>query len=297
MRRSKSRLRQLESTATGARLRSLGTAYFPALTRPSLSVPTLTMPTLNQALTSGWHVSKLLSGFVLLTAISALVWIQSDERWFVYADSVEFTGVTYLEHRDLLPMSGVATWNIFWLRPEDIRENLLQHPYVADADVRIFLPNHVRVSMSEPQPVAVWMTKSGPLWILGDGAVLEIRIPPGRTLEEQLLDRAGAALPVLVDMQRAALSVTRLDLAVDEEVLHSALTLIERLPDITQMRYNSGFGLNFALPNTPYWVYWGDGADLDDKLARLRMTQDLLESGEVRGQVIDVRFDDRLVVR
>ena len=43
--------------------------------------------------------------------------------------------------------------------------------------------------------------------------------------------------------------------------------------------------------------YWGDGAEMDDKLVRLAMAQRMLEDGELSGQVIDLRFRDRLVVR
>ncbi|MEZ4582166.1 MAG: hypothetical protein R3A10_11130 [Caldilineaceae bacterium] len=51
------------------------------------------------------------------------------------------------------------------------------------------------------------------------------------------------------------------------------------------------------MPDSPYWIYWGDGAEMDDKLVRLAMAQRMLEDGELSGQVIDLRFRDRLVVR
>lgn len=291
-------MRKMESAAPGMRLREQLIRLDPRrLQVSSLPRPTLTLPTPGQALTSGWHASKLLSGFLLLAAVTLIVWIQSDERWFVYADAADFQGASYLSDRELFAMTGANQWNVFWLRPDDLQENLLQHPYVVTADVRISLPNRLEVTVEEPEPVAVWMTKEGPLWVLDDGAVLEIRIPPGGTLEEQLQTGSGAQLPVLVDMQRSAVSARRLDLAVDEEVLNSALALLNRLPAVTQIRYNAGYGLNFALPETPYWVYWGDGSDLEDKLVRLQMTREMLDNRELRGLIIDVRFDDRLVTR
>ena len=287
-RRTTTRLRRLEAAMPQLDVRGR---------LAELHLPAFSMPTLDQALTSGWHPSKLLSGLILIAAAALIGWTQSDPRWFVYPDSVTFEGATYLEHRDLFPMTGANNWSIFWLREKDIRENLLAHPYVADAQVQIALPNRIQATVAEPEPVAVWMTEEGPMWVLADGAVLEIRIPSGSTLERQLLDQAGRELPTLVDMQRAAVAVNRLDLAVDRDVLDSSLALLARLPDVTQLRYNPGIGLNFALPGTPYWVYWGDGAELDDKLARLDLSRQMLEEGELRGQVIDVRFADRLVVR
>lgn len=273
----------------------------PALMTSPPTMPTLRMPTLRapafDGWTSGWHTSKLLSSFILAAAVTLIAWIQTDMHWFVYADSVSFEGATYLKHEDLFPVTGANGWNIFWLRPEDIRENVLQHPYVAAAQVRIELPNRIHVSVREPEPVAVWMTDLGPMWILADGAVLPIRVPETSTLEAQLLDDNGQALPTLVDMQRAATSVTRPDHAVDDAVLGTALTLIARVPGLTDLRYNRGIGLNFGLPDTPYWIYWGDGSEADDKLTRLAVAQRMLADGELEGQVIDLRFRDRLVVR
>ena len=286
-RRAGNRMRKLE-----ARLPEFaGRIQIPALAMPRLHPPRL------DGWTSGRHASKLLSGFVFVAALALLTWVQTDYHWFVYADSVSFRGTTYLTHDDLFPMTGANGWNIFWLRPEDIRENVMQHPYVADANVRIELPNRIDVRVTEPEPIAVWMTDLGPMWVLADGAVLPIRVPEGSTLEAQLLTDDGRPLPTIVDMQRAAQAVTRLDQAVDADVLHTGLALIARVPGLVSVRYNRGIGLNFGLPDSPYWIYWGDGAEMDDKLVRLAMAQRMLEDGELSGQVIDVRFRDRLVVR
>lgn len=262
----------------------------------SLNMPTFQVPRLD-GWTSGWHASKALSAFVLAAAVGLLVWVQTDYHWFVYADSVSFKGATYLTHDDLFPMTGTNGWNVFWLRPEDIRENVMQHPYVVNADVRIDLPNRIDVLVQEPDPIAVWMTDLGPMWILADGAVLPIRVPEGSTLSAQLLTDDGRDLPTLVDMQRGAKAVDRLDEAVDSDVLNTALALTARVPELTSVRYNRGIGINFGLPDSPYWIYWGDGAGMDDKLTRLAMAQRMLDDGELTGQVIDLRFRDRLVVR
>ncbi|MEZ4610183.1 MAG: hypothetical protein R2838_08050 [Caldilineaceae bacterium] len=79
-------------------------------------------------------------------------------------------------------------------------------------------------------------------------------------------------------------------------MLHHGLALIAGAR-VGERALQPGIGLNFGLPDSPYWIYWGDGAEMDDKLVRLAMAQRMLEDGELSGQVIDLRFRDRLVVR
>ena len=79
--------------------------------------------------------------------------------------------------------------------------------------------------------------------------------------------------------------------AIDPEVLRSAQALVNRLPGITTLRYNAIVGLNFQLPGTGYWVYWGDDAEVEKKLGNLAAAETLLRSGRTDGVVIDVRFD------
>ena len=57
------------------------------------------------------------------------------------------------------------------------------------------------------------------------------------------------------------------------------------------MRYNQQIGLNFRLPDKPFWVYWGDGGNVEQKLENLAVGEQLLADGRLEGEVIDVRFD------
>ena len=68
------------------------------------------------------------------------------------------------------------------------------------------------------------------------------------------------------------------------------------MPGLESVRYNQGVGLNFALPAGDYWVYWGDGRDLETKMENLALSLNLLESGERSGQVVDVRFIEHPII-
>ena len=152
---------------------------------------------------------------------------------------------------------------------------------MADAQVHPApLLGKVTVDIIEARPVALWVTDEGTLWLLDDGMAVEPKgeTPPGLL---QILDGPAAATA-----PGAPVGV-----AIDPEVLRSAQALMSRLPGVAPLRYNQQVGLNFRLPDKPYWVYWGDGADVERKLENLAAGEALLTKGTVEGQVIDVRYE------
>ena len=275
-------------------------ANLPQLAREELArlrMPGLSIPNRTWFNWSGRHWSKLASMGMMVFALTGLLWVHMDYRWFVYADSVEFTNLSYLTVDELYPATELEGWSVFWVLPEQVREQLLAHPYVADVDVRVRLPNKVTIEVDEERPTAIWMTDIGPMWVLPDGSALKVRTAPDQPIEAQLLDEDGRRLPTIVDVQQAAVSVRAKDLAMDPDVLESALVLMEELPELDIVRYNKGIGLNFALPNSDYWIYWGDGLDLESKLENLTLSRELLDSGQLVGQIVDVRFRDHPIIR
>ena len=263
----------------------------------TLRLPPLSAPSIDWLHWSGWYWSKIAGLAVACLALAGILWLHMDTHWFVYADTVEFESISYLTPEELYPAEELEGWSIFWLKPETIREQIVDHPYVADAGVRIHLPNRVAIDVTEEKPTAIWMTDSGPMWVLADGSALAIRTSPNQPIEMQLLDDDGRPLPTIVDVQRGAVSVQAEHLAVDPDVLESALALMAEMPGLESVRYNQGVGLNFALPDGDYWVYWGDGRDLETKMENLALSLGLLESGERSGQVIDVRFVEHPIIR
>jgi hypothetical protein len=245
---------------------------------------------------SGWHWSKFISGLLLIGALAGITWLHWDARWFVSDESIAFRDLGYLERADLDPsVAELTDWSIFWLKPAEIRQAIVDHPYVADAAVEIRLPNQVEISITEAEPTALWVTQEGTLWLLENGAALAMRIKPGMTPESAMVDATGRTLPQIIDITRDAQAPGRS--AIDVDVLNSALALLETFPNLREIRYNSGAGLNFALPDGKTYVYWGDGLDTQTKLENLAAGQALLRSGEAVGNVIDVRYVDRPFIR
>jgi cell division protein FtsQ len=218
----------------------------------------------------------------VIAAVGGLAtWVSLDERWYVYREDVHFNGLNYLDAEELWELSDIDGWQVFWLDSDEIRQRLLKNPYVADARVYISpLVTKVTADVAEVRPVALWVTDAGVRWLRDDGLALEPRgsTPPG-------------LLEILDAPADATLSGAQKGAAIDPAVLRSAQALANRLPGVTPLRYNALVGLNFRLPGSPYWVYWGDDENVEKKLENLAAAETLLARGEAQGAVIDVRFE------
>jgi cell division septal protein FtsQ len=231
----------------------------------------------------GWLLSLLL---VALLAYG-VYWTHSDERWFVYRERVEFENVGYLNADELYQLSEADSWNVLWLRSETIRQRLLKHPFVADAQVGIaYLPTRVTIRVLPAQPVALWVTGKGSFWLMANGYA--------RSLE-------GEATPMLIQIidpaQAARDAVTAGPLHIRPGVLTTALALAQRFPQVNAVRYNTEIGLNFALPGSSYYVYWGNERDFDAKIKNLDAGRILIANGNAIGTIIDVRRIERPFIR
>jgi cell division septal protein FtsQ len=225
-----------------------------------------------------WHISKALSLVVTILVALIIGQIHTSADWFVYRENVQFQDATYLNPDDLYQASGIDGWNVFWLQPEEVRQRLVALPYVADATVQVTLPNRVHISLREEQPVALWITQAAQLWLMPDGSALAMH------------DQRATKLLQIVDPLREAQNVQSNSPAIDPGVLQSALALTQQFPDLVQLRFNHDFGLNFNLPGSSAWVYWGDGQEMTKKFTNLAAVQQLISSGQENPQVIDVRY-------
>lgn len=227
-----------------------------------------------------WSPSRIASALLLVAVIAALSWLHTDSLWFVYRENVTFKGITYVNADELYAQSDIDSWNIFWLSPRAIRARLMALPTVADVQVHIQLPNQLVVEVQEEEPVALWVTQAGNFWVLPDGTALPEPVPG----KEGLLQ--------IIDPQRDAQAWgDTTGTAIDVGVLQSAQTLLGYMPGVDQIYFNKGVGLNFHLPDSSSWVYWGDGLNMDKKYTNIVGIQQQLRTAGSQPKIIDVRFE------
>lgn len=248
------------------------------------SGPVILRPSLPGA--TGFHPSKLLSLALLTAVVALLVWFQGNESFFVYPENVRFQGNRYLPVQELYEQCNVDSWSILWLDPEQIRQDILAHPYVVDAQVSIRWPARVTVTITEAQPVALWATDQGEFWVLEDGRVL-----PQRTALEQppvrIIDGPG-----LIQLETGG--ETR---RVNRALVEVARSLAQRLPGLTELQYSPSQGLNFGLPGSKAWVYWGNERHFEEKWQALTALRSQLAASPDENLLLNVVAPDRPTLR
>lgn len=231
---------------------------------------------------SGLQLSKLVSLLMLVGVVAALYTFQEDDSFFVYRENVEFVNAQYLTSEELYEYCDIESWSVLWIDPAMIRQQVLAHPYVADAQVQVEWPAHVTITVDEVEPIARWTTPSANYWVLADSQVL--------------LQRGDAFQPkvTILDPESAAGEPgTGGTMRLQKSLLETALMLVDRLPGLDTLRYNRTHGLNFGVPNSQTWIYWGDGRRFDEKWLALQSAMPDIESDRQANQTFSVIAPNR----
>lgn len=275
---------------------------------------------------SRWHGSKITSSLIFLLTVGTLFLIFTEPRCFVYADNVSFQNLNYLYPEELYPELGIDGWSVFWIDPDDVKAAVVQHGYVADAEVSVRFPSRIEIAVTEEEPTALWVTDAGHRWVLEDGTALPVRTATTSNLLQILDGQQDAALadatksylvntdairvaanetsalePTVIGADQLALSnnsVSNTDVgdnpaSMDQGVLASALLLADRYPGLRQITYSRGVGLNFTLPQRSEWIYWGDGNNFSQKLENMAAIHLAIAKSEASASVIDLRSPEK----
>lgn len=195
-----------------------------------------------------------------------------------YVRSIAVGGLRYMTKEEVFSYADIANLHVFWVEPEEVRENLLRYPTVADAQVRLgWPPNMVSIIIEEREPALVWEQNGTAFWVDLQGHIMA-----------QREDRPDLLRIVVDDPLREALDAgTQLD----EEIIYGALQLQELRPDITVWRYDEGRGLGFRNENG--WDVWfGVGTNMPEKMQIYEtLASDIIARGIQAGEVNVVNPD------
>lgn len=242
---------------------------------PRLGAEQVALPTIAWG---KWHPSRIISFLLVLLTIGAIGWVHYDLEWYVYREYVTFNNLTYHEPDALYSLLDVDGWNIFWITPARVRKQLVALPTIADAEVVVRPPHWITINVQEAVPIARWVTQEGDFWLLPDGTALA------------RMDERYDTLPQIIDNEReASLWGDRAQQRMDPAILRSALALRQILPDVENLYFHHEIGLNFHMPGSDTWVYWGDGSNIEEKYSNLQAVRDLLRKEEQAVAVVDLR--------
>ena len=184
---------------------------------------------------------------VCLSAILALFFL-SDA---LYVSRIAVGGQRYMTQQEVFNYANITDLHIFWVEPDAVRENLMDFPTVADAQVRLgWPPNMVNIIVEEREPALIWEQGEQSVWADINGIIMPMR--------EQRTDlvQVRAADSVATDFVE--------DGSLDAAIVYGALQLRDLRPEVTTWRYDPVNGLGYE--NEIGWDVWfGDGTGMPEK--------------------------------
>jgi cell division protein FtsQ len=232
----------------------------PGVHRPAIHLPQLR---------SGPRAASLIMTFMLVAALY-FAWTLPYFRT-TWATVIGNTLITADEINAAL---GVAGQSVFTIQPEQVETRLRMHyPELTSVQVKVYLPNHVYVTVAERQPVILWQQGEGYTWIDLDGVAFRPRGPV-----TGLVPVIGNGTPPA----RTALMDDPLNPPpyISKEMVEAILVLAPNVPAGTSMLYNPLNGLGWT-DSRGWQVYFG--ANPKDMALKVRVYQSLVDSLLARG--------------
>jgi len=188
---------------------------------------------------------------------------------YFFVPGATVLGNNHIAKEEINTILGVTGQSIFTVKPDELESRLrMNYPELLSADVKVYLPNHVYVTVSERTPVIMWQQGEGYTWIDRSGVAFR---PRGL--------QAGLVPVIAVDEPIPGIASPD-DLFspppyMQEELVDAILALSPLLPAGTTMTFDSTNGLGWKDPRG-WQTYFGTSAH--DMPLKARVYQSLVDS-------------------
>jgi len=232
-------------------------------------------------LQASWRLG---SAFVVLMVGVALYLLLSLP--YFHVPSATVLGNNRITREEIESVSGVLGQSIFTVQPDEVEARLrMNYPELLSAQVSVYLPNHVYVTMTERQPVILWQQDEGITWIDATGVAFR-----PRGLVAGLVPVKGLVIPPIgsapLDDPFAPPPF------IQKELVDAILALAPHVPADTTMVFDRSFGLGWV--DSHGWkVFFG--TSVNDMPLKVRVYQSLADSLVSRGVTptfINVMYPD-----
>ena len=193
-------------------------------------------------------------------------------------------GNNRLSSAEINTVLGVTGQSIFAVQSQEIETRLLMnYPELLSAEVNVYLPNQVYVTVAERQPVILWQIGAGYTWIDAAGVAFRPRgfvegLVPVSALDEPPAGAEADTLGPPPYMQR--------------ELVDAILALSPLVPAGSTLTFDSAEGLGWT--DSRGWKV-SFGASPKDIPLKMRVYQSLVDSLIARGrfpEIINVVYAD-----
>jgi hypothetical protein len=206
---------------------------------------------------------RLLTIFLLASMILALGHVLSSNDFIV--EQAKVIGNKLLSNDQARSMAQVDGNLIFLIDPQQVVDQLMQHPEVLSAEVDISWPNQVEIQLVEREPVVAWDDAGRAWWISADGVAF--------------IQHGTWPDLVKVKVEASVLHVSEDPLVpvIKPEVLNAAVALNANLPEIEILNYDSVYGLGFEDGNGRK-IYFGVEGDMTVKVGMYQQIAERLSA-------------------
>jgi cell division septal protein FtsQ len=215
----------------------MNTAILPQPRTVSLARPTVTFPSIERQMPSiEWRA---VSAFIviLLAVVLYLMWTLP----YFLVSAPQISGSVYLAGEAITESLDVEGISVFSLQPEKLeRELLLAHPILKTVEITVRMPNHVRVSVTERQPVLIWKQDGKMAWIDDEGVAFQAE---GHS--DQLIVVNALGRPPAPAMDATELNPWAPPAYLDPNVVAALRALVPYVPQGAAITYDPNVGLGW----------------------------------------------------
>ena len=195
-------------------------------------------------------------------------------------------GNNRLTREEIESVTGVIGQSIFTVQPEDVTARLrMNYPELLSAQVNVYLPNHVYITLSERQPVILWEQDGGYTWIDATGVAFR----PRGFVTGLVLVRGFVTPPIGTPALDDSFAPPPY---IQKELVDAILALAPAVPADSTMVFDRSFGLGWT-DSRGWKSFFGTSAQ--DMPLKVRVYQSLVDSLVSRGKspvFISVMYPD-----
>lgn len=219
-----------------------------------------------------FHVNWRLASVIFALLLGAVIYLALTLPYF-FVPAATALGNNRLSREEINAVLGITGQSIFTIQPQDVETRLLMnYPELLSAEVNVYLPNHVYVTVVERQPVILWQQGEGYTWIDSAGVAFRPRgfvvgLVPIIAFDEPL---AGVALDPLNPPPY-----------MQKELVDAILALSPLVPADSIMTFDSAQGLGWT--DSRGWKV-SFGINANDIPLKMRVYQSLVDSLAARNR-------------
>jgi cell division protein FtsQ len=195
-------------------------------------------------------------------------------------------GNNRLTREEIESVTGVIGQSIFTVQPREVATRLrMNYPELLSAQVNVYLPNHVYITITERQPVILWQQNGGYTWIDATGVAFRPRGFVTGLVPVKGLVTPPVGTPALDDPFAAPPYMQK-------ELVDAILALAPTVPADSMMIFDRSFGLGWT-DSRGWKSFFGTSAQ--DMPLKVRVYQSLVDSLASRGIIpsfVSVMYPD-----